>query len=371
MESAPPHVGFVLEQTLGHVTHADNLRSIISADPTIRATWCPIAFDVDGAAARLPLFRNWTVRAGVRARQSVRRAHREDRLDALFVHTQVPAVLLGRWTQRIPTVVSLDATPLQYDELGDAYRHDVGSPRVERAKRYLNMRAFRAARQLVTWSSWAKAGLVEAYDVDPARVRVIPPGVWCERWIAPPTGAVIRGADDVVRILFVGADLVRKGGDILLTAFDQLRAELGPCVELHLVTKSDVPSVSGVYRHGDMTPNSDKLKALYHRCDIFCLPTRADCLPMVLSEAGAAGLPLVSTAVAAIPEIVRNGETGLVVRPGDAAALANALSSLVIEPGLRTRLGNAARARVVEHYDASKNATAIVELMIEIAGAER
>ena len=370
MEAArPPHVGFVLEQNLGHVTHADNLRSIISADPTIRATWCPIAFEVDGLAARLPVYgSNWTVRAGIRARRSVRRAHRDDPLDALFVHTQVPAVLLGRWMRRIPTVVSLDATPLQYDELGHFYLHGVGHPRVEQARHALNVRCFRAARQLVTWSTWAKAGLVEGYGVDPERVRVIPPGVWCDRWVAPPPGAATRGADDVVRILFVGADLARKGGDILLTAFQQLRADYGHRVELHLVTKAEVPPAPGVWRYGDLTANSDELKALYHRCDIFCLPTRADTLGLVLLEAGATGLPLVSTAVAAIPEIVKDGQTGLLVPPGDAAALSCALSALVTDPERRKRLGDSARALVLERYDAAKNSSAIVDLMIDVAG---
>jgi len=271
--------------------------------------------------------------------------------------------------RRISTVVSLDATPLQYDELGHFYSHGVGHPTVEQAQQALNLRCFRTARQLVTWSTWAKVGLVDGYGVDPERVRVIPPGVWCDRWIRPPTGATIRGADDVVRILFVGAELARKGGDILLQAFHQLRAEHGHRVELHLVTKSNVPLAPGVWRYGDLTANSDELKALYHRSDIFCLPTRADCLPMVLSEAGATGLPLVSTAVAAIPEIVRDQRTGLVVPPGDVRALAGALSALVIDPALRKCLGEAARALIVEEYDAAKNSSAIVDLMIDIAGS--
>jgi glycosyltransferase involved in cell wall biosynthesis len=369
MESAgPPHVGFVLEQSLGHVTHADNLRSTIATNPIIRATWCPVEFAVNGAAARVPGYgSNWTVRAGVRARRSVRRAHREDRLDALFVHTQVPAVLLGRWMRRIPTVVSLDATPLQYDEMGDAYNHVVGKPQVERAKHALNVSCFRAARGLVTWSSWAKSGLVDGYGVDPHRVRVIAPGIWCDRWVAPPPGAMTRGADNVTRILFVGADFTRKGGDILLAAFQQLRAEYGHRVELHLVTKSDVPRGSGVSRYSDMAPNSDELKALYHRCDIFCLPTRADMLGLVFLEAGAAGLPLISTPVGAMSEVVRDGQTGVMVPSGDVAALSRALSALVSDPVRRRRLGDAARALVVESYDAAKNSSAIVNLMIEIA----
>lgn len=368
----PPHIGFVLERNLGHATHADNLRSIISKDRTLRATWCPIAFEVDGLGARIPVYgSNWTVRAGVRARRAVRRAHRGDPLDALFVHTQVPAVLLGRWMRRIPTVVSLDATPLQYDELGHFYNHGVGHPRVEQAQQALNVRCFRAAHQLVTWSTWAKVGLVDGYGIHPEQVRVIPPGVWCDRWITPPAGATIRGADDVVRILFVGADLARKGGDVLLQAFQQLRAEHGRRVELHLVTKSDVLLAPGVWRYGDLTANSDELKALYHRSDIFCLPTRADCLPMALSEAGATGLPLVSSAVAAIPEIVRDRQTGLVVPPGDVRALAGALSALVADPPLRKSLGESARALVVERYDAAKNSAEIVHLMIDIVGAAR
>jgi glycosyltransferase involved in cell wall biosynthesis len=370
MEPArPQHVGFVLEQSLGHVTHADNLRSTISTNPAIRATWCPVEFGVDGLAARVPGYgTNWTIRSGIRARQLVRRAHHHDPLDALFVHTQVPAVLLGRWMRRIPTVVSLDATPLQYDALGAAYNHNVGNPQVERAKHALNARCFRAARRLVTWSSWTKAGLVAGYGVEAERVQVIPPGIWCDRWVAPPPGATPRGSDDVTRILFVGADFTRKGGDILLSAFEQLRSEHRERVELHVVTKSEVPEGPDVYRYGDMAPNSAELKALYHRCDIFCLPTRADALGLVLVEASAAGLPVVSTSVGATAEIVKDGQTGIMVPPGDVAALVHALSALIADPLRRRQLGDAARALVLESYDAAKNSSAIVDLMIDVAG---
>ena len=112
-----------------------------------------------------------------------------------------------------------------------------------------------------------------------------------------------------------------------------------------------------MFRYGDISANSDELKALYHRCDIFCLPTRADCLPMVLSEAGRPDCPWFRPSLAAIPEIVRDGQTGLLVPPGDAAALAGALSALVTDPTRRTCLGEAARALVLEHYDAAKNAS--------------
>src|SRR5262249_19035790 len=106
---------------------------------------------------------------------------------------------------------------------------------------------------------------------------------------------------------------------------------------------------------------------LYRRADIFCLPTRGDCLPMVLSEAGAAGLPLVSTAIAGIPEIVREGETGLVVPLDDVHALTRALGTLVDSPDLRRRLGESARRLVDEQFDADRNTRRLVELLASTA----
>jgi glycosyltransferase involved in cell wall biosynthesis len=178
-----------------------------------------------------------------------------------------------------------------------------------------------------------------------------------------------------VRILFVGGDLERKGGDLLLKAFADLRAELATSatgshtLELHMVTSAQVPDEPGVFVYHDLRPNSTELVALYHLVDIFCLPTRGDCLPMVLSEAGAAELPLVSTAIAGIPEIVKDGETGLMVALDDLPALVEALRILVERPELRSRLGSAARQLVDRQFDAVKNTHQLVELLVLTAGA--
>ena len=110
----------------------------------------------------------------------------------------------------------------------------------------------------------------------------------------------------------------RKGGDLLIEAVRALRAEDSlPIVELHLVTGAEVSEEPGVFVHRGLTANSHRLIEQYHLADIFCLPTLGDCLPMVLAEAAAAGLPLVSTDVGAIHEIVVPGVTGALVPPGD------------------------------------------------------
>ncbi len=367
-DSTAPRVGFVLERSLGHTTHAANLGRVLPTVDSIRADVREIPYDVEGRAGRVPVYNsNWTVRAGLLAWNAIREMQAAGPLDALFIHTQVPAVLSQRWMARIPTVVSLDATPIQYDELGAHYDHQPGNARVEQLKYRANRRCLQRAVHVVAWSEWTKQGIVDGYGVPAGRVTVIPPGVTPSLWYRPLPDTPSTGP---VRILFVGGDLQRKGGDVLLAAFAALRREL-PGVELHLVTKTSVPEQPGVHVHGGLGPNSPELIALYHHSDIFCLPTRGDCLPMVLSEAGAAGLPLVSTAVAGIPEIVRDGETGIVVPVDDAAALTSALRSLAVDPELRRRLGTAAQLLVVAEFDADQNARRLVDLLLEKAVASR
>jgi glycosyltransferase involved in cell wall biosynthesis len=123
--------------------------------------------------------------------------------------------------------------------------------------------------------------------------------------------------------------------------------------------------------HRGLGPNDPQLIALYHAADVFCLPTLGDCLPMVLSEAGAVGLPLVSTRVGAIGEIVRDGETGVLVPTRSAVDLADTLEGLATDPSRRAALGSAARQLVTERFDAATNAQALADLLKRVATTGR
>src|SRR3954464_4418515 len=117
-DGPPPRIGFVLEHSLGHTTHAANLARVLPESRAIRAALRVVPYELEGPYRRLPVYNsNWTVRAGLLARRAIRQLEAEEPLAALFIHTQVPAVLAQSAMKRIPTVVSLDATPLQYDEL--------------------------------------------------------------------------------------------------------------------------------------------------------------------------------------------------------------------------------------------------------------
>lgn len=361
-------VGFMLEQTLGHVTHCANLQQNVPNDPTVAALWGLVPWEVEGWAAQVPGYRNnWTLRAGLRARSILGNMQRQSRLDALFFHTQVPAVLLSDQLSRFPSVISLDATPLQYDTLSDVYGHNRSAGWLEQQKKRLNRICFQRARRLVTWSNWTAQSLIEDYGVPAAKISVIPPGVNTDAW-QRPSPRLHNSDKGLVKILFVGGDLWRKGGQNLLEAFHYLRAELDGAgsetqIELHLVTRADLQNEPGIFVYRDMQPNSAELKSLFQACDVFCLPTLGDCLPMVLSEAGAAGLPLISTDVGAIKEIVRHEQTGLLIEPHSVAALVVALRSLVQQPALRLQLGENALKLVRRQYDAPHNTNRLLDVI--------
>jgi glycosyltransferase involved in cell wall biosynthesis len=361
-------IGFIIEQALGHITHGKNLQALVGQDHQLQAVWGLPAFDVNGLASRLPLYKsNWTVRAGLRTRRLLAKMHRQKPLDGLFFHTQVPAILAGDWVRRIPSVISLDATPRQYDTLGAAYEHGAGPAWMENWKWRLNRSIFNSASNLVTWSNWARQGLIEEYGISPEKITVIPPGVDLQAWESLKREET---PGQPIRILFVGGDFQRKGGQLLLEAFHRLRGmmpigSVGDMpVELHIVTRTPVPEEPGVFVYTHLQPNNMELKSLYFNSHIFCLPTHGDCLPMALAEAAATGLPLISTQMAAIPEIVRTGETGLLVPPGDVDALVIALEYLVVDNNIRRQFGENAHQLVVEQHDACKNAHQLVNLIL-------
>jgi len=361
-------IGFIVEQVLGHKTHSQNLRRFVEADSEIDAAWGLPDWDGSPKARAIPLYRsNWTVQAGLQARKALAQMNRRARLEGVFIHTQVPAILAQDWLMRIPGVVSLDATPIQYDSLGEAYEHAKGPAWLEQLKWRINRDCFRKAKNLVTWSDWVKVSLVNDYGIEPEKIHVIPPGVDVQAWGRSEAVARTGGA---VKVLFVGGDLKRKGGLLLLEAVRELRAA-GLALELHLVTREELADEAGVFVYNWFGPNSSGLIDLYHRCDIFCLPTMADCLPMVLSEAGAAGLPILSTRIAAVPELVQDGITGLLAEAGDQGSLTRQLRRLVEERELRLRFGAEARRLVSSRYDAQQNAARLLDLIKRTIDTEK
>ena len=111
---------------------------------------------------------------------------------------------------------------------------------------------------------------------------------------------------------------------------------------------------------GALSP--DGVAGVLRAADVFCLPSFAEGLPVVLMEAMAAGLPVVSTAVMGIPELVTDDVSGLLVAPGRPDALADALRTLAEDPERRRALGQAGRETVLREFDVENSARALLDL---------
>ena len=162
-----------------------------------------------------------------------------------------------------------------------------------------------------------------------------------------------------VKLLTVGRAVEKKGFDLLLLALAKLPAHLhwqlthiGGGDNLGaLKSQAEALGLQSRIDWRGAQPQGEVLAA-YKDADAFVLPCRIaadgdrDGLPNVIVEAQSQALPVLSTAVSAIPELVEDGRTGLLVPPDDAEALAVALERLIVEPDLRLSLGKAGALKV-------------------------
>ncbi|WOF44581.1 glycosyltransferase family 4 protein [Sphingopyxis indica] len=112
--------------------------------------------------------------------------------------------------------------------------------------------------------------------------------------------------------------------------------------------------------------NVDDVQLAYRRSDIFVLPSLVENQPMAILEAMAHGLPVVASNVGAVPSQVIEGETGLIVHPGDALSLADALERLCRDPFLRLRMGAAGYSRWQQRFSIEATATRMIKLYREL-----
>ncbi|HEX5243533.1 MAG TPA: glycosyltransferase family 4 protein [Tepidisphaeraceae bacterium] len=361
-------LGFVFDYELGHVTHQKNLDRYISEDQSIRPEWILIPPRTNDRWDRIPKIKNHLpLRQSLRARPAIRKAHQLAPLDGVYCHTQVMAMLGTGLPRRIPLVISLDATPIDFAKLG-AY-HAGGKPIDHRAggfKFRWGQRTFSRAMALVTQSAWCKRSLVNDYRIEASRVAVIPPGVDLDSW-KPSTKPPLEKRR--ARLLFVGGAFGRKGGNFMLDAFTN---GLTDTCELDIVS-NDAPDSSHpqIRVHRGMTPGSAELRALFDQADLFLFPSLGDCTPWATVEAMASGLPIIATPIGGVPEQVEDGVNGRMVPPGDSAAIVAAVKAMIEDPTKRLAMGTAGRERAEKWFDAQRNYRSLVSLLKGVVDASR
>jgi starch synthase len=273
----------------------------------------------------------------------------------------------------VATVHSLEPLrPWKAEQLGGGYALSSWAERVSLA----------AASAVVAVSDGMRSDVLSAYpEIPPERVRVIHNGIDAAEY-APDdgTGVLERHGVDRSRpyVMFVGRITRQKGLPVLLRA----AASLDPAAQLVLCAgAADTPvlgaevaslvaglrsSRSGVIWIPEMLPKAEVVQLLTHALAFVC-PSVYEPLGIVNLEAMACATAVVASRVGGIPEVVADGETGLLVHPDDPASLADALNHLLRDPARAAAMGLAGRKRAVAEFSWDAVAAQTAALYRELA----
>ena len=206
-----------------------------------------------------------------------------------------------------------------------------------------------SAAGIFAMSGWLADALVELSDVPRDKITVVHAGLNSVETAArhgsapvPPVTARERGP---ARLLFVGRDFFRKGGDVVVKALARLRREYSADITLTVVGPDKWPLAGnvpeGVVFLGARTPA--EVARLYPEHDLFVMPSRFEAFGIVFTEALAHGVPVVGRSSFAMPAIVEPGKNGALVEGEDPTELAAAIVGVLEDPGVREYTVRAAK----------------------------
>jgi glycosyltransferase involved in cell wall biosynthesis len=202
----------------------------------------------------------------------------------------------------------------------------------------------RGASAVFTFSQFARSSVIADYGCNEQDVIAVGAGA---NQILDSLDGVERDPSSP-RALFVGIDFVRKGGLVLLDAWQRVRERV-PEAELLIAGPREAPRramPAGVEWLGRL--DRAHLSQLYRSASVFVLPSLFDPGPFVFFEAMGHGLPCIGTRCCGIPELIDDGSTGVLVESNDAEQLAQALVELLADPAKAAAMGRAGHAKVLD-----------------------
>ena len=248
----------------------------------------------------------------------------------------------GDLAKRRPFVLHTDNTY----RLCERYYADWAPMRGRRRDEWISMEraTYQQAAFLFPRSEWLRQSMIEDYGCDPARVIRVGGGA---NHIRP---ALENKRYDQPIALFVGYELKRKGGHVLLQAWERVHRAL-PEAQLWFVGLNQPRGKQpGGARWLGRVDNRAALDEIYSQARVFTLPALFEPWGHVIMEAQGVGLPCIVSDRCAMPEMVEHGKTGLVVPAGEPEPLAEALIELLGDAQSAERLGRQAHAHVVRGH---------------------
>ena len=289
--------------------------------------------------------------------RGIRRARQADEID-LIEGAETGAVLLSLLCRRLPLVIRLH---------GDRYTFHKHTPGLKitpdiRLSRVLQRIALRRATLLISPSQAHAREVAHELRSHVASIRIIPN---CFNRAEIPEG--VEGSRDENTVLYVGRLEPVKGVPLLLEAA-QLVVQKCPGVRFLLagsfhptLPREDIDAMIRRYSLQNQVEQLGhisqlKLAGLYSKASLCVVPSHYESFGLVALEAMAYGIPVIAAQTGGLPEVIENGSTGLLVPPGNANALATAISELLGDPEERRRLGEAGRVSARVKYSTEQNA---------------
>jgi glycosyltransferase involved in cell wall biosynthesis len=248
---------------------------------------------------------------------------RQNRINVLQIHAG-PGGVLSRLPRTVPTIVVANHTYASQSRLPGQRWKTVFLP-IER-------RMYRDADRVIAISSDTAESLVADYGIDTSRITVIPCGIDLHPWIAADT------EERTASCVFIGRPGARKGFDLLEAAWSIARKSI-PHAELSVIGWNDA-SRRGIRFLGRVSDG--ELHRLVGRASLTVCPSRLEGFGLAAAESIAAGTPVIATNVAGLRQVIRHGETGLLV---DLSAddLSRAILSVLSNDVLRQALHDGCR----------------------------
>jgi glycosyltransferase involved in cell wall biosynthesis len=362
-------VAFVNENTLGHRSYLKPLA--LGINSICETDWfdaIPLPLDLNWFGnVSVPGIRRWGLDAGAtrwriaascNALRQVKAENAKAPYSAIIVNTQSVALSFSRWRSCPPLLVCLDATFQQLAKTPWFAPGVIGRLAAPLMLAWLlkrEVQLFQRAKYLLPWSEAAARSLRDDYGIESNKIRIVPPTVNIQH-----SHSKIMKNEQKRQILFMGGDFKRKGGQVLLEAF---RRHLKKDWDLNIVTQSDVQEESGVRVYRGITHGSAAWLEQWQNADVFVFPSALETFGIVLLEAIAFGVPVISSQAGAANEILNKGKAGILLNDISVESIVSAIHLINEQPHTTVQRVENGLAHASKQYNKLENNKVLLALI--------
>jgi glycosyltransferase involved in cell wall biosynthesis len=295
----------------------------------------------------------WQIWCGRKASKVISKALREHHLDIIETHSyQFPVLSLLKLKRRPPVVSRVATTSAQLLQMSGV------SSRVLTIASGLERKALVKSDCIVTHTRQHLEVVCTMESIDPQSVEIVMLGLPVAAASTNETKEIIKN-DGEVNFLFVGRFELRKGIDVLLESIPQIAHQF-PNATFTLVGntgsefwpefESKYPSLTNRRVRSLGKVSDETLNNLYQRCDIFVAPSRYESFGLIYVEAMSRSKPVIGCRAGGIPEVVKDGVSGLLAEAGDAVSLTKCMARLAVDINMRDKMSRAAYQDYLDRF---------------------